>query len=294
MIVKLLNPKRSLALNPFCSYTIANDELLLSVNGGSTVLKDPLSTQIFDLLVNQGSISLLELSLATNTDLSILIYRCSEWISKNYFIISFDDLYQQQEYLCHLHLGLSTDDLIFSKTNQFISIKNLSSLNSQFFLSSKQFPVSTCYPRLLEGKSFTAFVVDDSLDQIQQDKIISTILHSASSELFLILFIKPLGILFSPLFTNDSSPCPECFFKTLNESSEISMFQTHVNTKPYKYSAVSFLGYYSPESFCSFIYSHLVKRLYLLDVLAPNEFYVEYIDNLARDVQKYHVLRRHL
>lgn len=294
MIVKLLHPRRSLALNPFCSYTIANDELLLSVNGGTTVLKDSLSIQIFDLLVDQELISLLELSYATNTDLSVLIYRCSEWISKNYFILVFDDAYLQQEYLSHLHLGLSTDDLIFSPTSQPISINNFSSLDSELFLHSKRFPVSNCLPHKLEGKLLTVFVVDDALDPKQQDYILSTILHSGVTELFLILFIKPLGILFSPLFTNESSPCPECFFKTLNESSEISMFQAHVKTKPYKYSTLSFSGYFSPESFCNLIYSHLVKRLYLLDTLAPNDFYVEYIDNLGRDVQKYHVLRRHL
>ena len=294
MIVKLLHPKRSLALNPFCSYTNTNDELLLTVNDTSTVLKDPLSIQIFDLLVNQSSISLLELSLATNTDLSILIFRCSEWVSKNYFMLLFDDSCLQKEYHCHLHLGLSLNDLNLASNGLSISIDNFSSLDTDFSSYLKQLPVTKCVPRELEGKVITIFVVDDSLDQKQQDKICSTILHSGTLELFAIIFMKPLGILFSPLFTNESSPCPECFFKTLNESNEISMFQAHAKTKSYNYSTYSFSGYFSVESFCSLIYSHLVKRLYRLDNLAPVDSYVEYIDNIGRDLQKYHVLRRHM
>ncbi len=295
MLVKLLRHDRQISLNPYCKYTPSNDSLLVTYADKSSVLNDKVACDLFFCLAENTNYDLATLSDVLDIDLSLLIYKCSDWIGKNYFLIAFDNIALCNQQLYYVKLGLNLNDLCLEHNATLVKIKNFSRSLENIDQTYFDEIFSQCTPLKLAGKTIVVYIVDEDSDQTYKKNIYDSIqMSNNEKELHIILILKYAGLLISSLLSRSSSPCAECLFTTLEESNEISIFQERMKTSHYDGSKFALSGYIDSSVLPSLIHTNIIKRLYSLDYHAPEDDYIEYIDFLGRDEQKYHVLRKHL
>ncbi len=295
MVVRLLRPTRRIRLSPFNDYLFDDESIVVSTLDSSNVVYDKLFIDIYKQLESINSIEIHRLSDKINQDLSILIFKCAEWISKNYFIVDFENEQIQNQYLFHVRLGLNLSDLIFDDNSCCLTVEDLTKQSYQSDDNKLANLYSCCTSKHLQGLNVRTFLINDKPTIADKEYIYQEIAKSCiDRDLFQIIISTKTGIIISQLFNNGSSPCSNCLFNTLEETDEIRLYQNTVRSSKLSNTSLFLRNWWNAESFAVMIYANLLKRLHLLDSTMPKLPFVEYIDYLGIDRQQYHVLRRHL